>query len=81
MDKNRIEMTYRDTTQKNGNFSPKLGKQVASRVIRYCKRTNQNKTKFVEDCVSKALDELEKDMLSQLSKEELIQMIMNEKEN
>ena len=80
MERKRIETSYRDTMTVDGGFSPKIGKEVTARIVRYCKLTNQNKTKFVEDCVRKALDELEKSFLSSLSKEELIQMILNGKE-
>lgn len=77
MRKQRTESNHRRTTSsKDGRFSPHIGKNVAERIERYCRQTNQNKTKFVEKCCMERLDVLEKDLLMNLSKEDLIEMIM-----
>lgn len=72
----RKENNFRDTKSKTGTFSPRLSVSTSDRVFRYCKETNQNKTRFVEMCVKERLDVLEREMLGSLSKEQLIEMLM-----
>ena len=72
----RKEEFYRDTNSKDGGISPKFGKVTADRVIRYCKATNQNKTRFMEKCVNERLDVLEMELYENMTREELIAMIM-----
>lgn len=40
-----------------------------------------NKTRFVEDCVSKQMDILERDELNDMPKEMLIELLMSRKED
>lgn len=65
-----------DSHQKDGGFCPHLDAGVTSRLIRYCKATNQNKTRFVENCIEAQLDILEKEVLASYTKEQLIEMIL-----
>lgn len=81
MRKTREEVEFRSTFSKDGSFNPHLCPEVSKRINAYCSLTNQNRTKFVEQCVIESLDVLEqdvlKDILSNKSKEELIQMILS----
>ena len=73
----RKETSFRNNAiSKTGTFSPRISAATTNRIIRYCKETNQNKTRFVEQCVNERLDELERQMLANLSKEQLIEMLM-----
>jgi len=72
----RKENNLRNTTSKDGSFSPHISHQTAERIRKYCKLTNQNKTKFVEQCCNERLDVLEVEQLQKLSKEELIKLII-----
>lgn len=73
----RKETNYRNNAlSKTGTFSPRISVATTNRIIRYCKETNQNKTRFVEKCVNERLDDLEKEMLNEMSKEQLIEMLM-----
>lgn len=72
--KKRTELGYRDTQNKDGGIQTKFEMAVAQRVIKYCKKHNLNKTRFVESCVVEKLDYLEKQELMEKSKEELIEM-------
>ena len=74
----RNEKGYRGTNSRNGEFSPRISTATAERVKRYCSIMNINKTKFVEQCVISQLDVLEKDYLNNLSKDELIAMLLKE---
>ena len=77
MKRERNEANYRNTKSTNGEFSPKIGKTTTERLTRYCKDTNQNKTRFVERCINERLDVLETEFLNSLSKEELIELLKN----
>ena len=79
MRKTRTEIGYRATTQKRGGFAPHLPDDVTKRIVRYCKATNQNKTRFVTDCVNSQLDILEKQAFSSYTKEELIEILLAER--
>lgn len=60
---------------RNGEFSPRFDKKTSERIQRYCKAKGLNKTHFVIACINERLDQLEDEMLTTLSKEELIRMI------
>ena len=77
----RNESLYRETTSKNGTFSTHVSAKTAARIRRYCALTNINKTKFVEDCINKQLDALERECLDKLTKEELIALVLKEQRN
>lgn len=79
MAETRNEIQFRNTTAKSGEFSCRIPKEVAARITRYCKSINMNRTKFVTDIVSKSLDELEKEQLANLSKEQLIELLLAKK--
>lgn len=76
MRKERTEKTCRKTTSKDGTFNPRINKNTAERVIKYCLLKNINKTKFVEQCINERLDVLEREFYESLSKDELINMII-----
>lgn len=71
----RREQSYRDTESSDGRLNVKIQADVSDRIRRYCKRTNQNKAIFVSNCMSAQLDVLEKELLENLSKAELVEMI------
>ena len=68
---------YKDSVSKSGSFSPHLGKATSERLTKYCKSTNQNRTRFIEKCINEKLDVLEMEYLESLSKEELIELYLN----
>lgn len=72
----RKEDGYRNSIAKDEGFSPHISAKVARRITRYCKKNNLNRTRFVESVLAEALDQLEKEMLAQLSKDELADMIL-----
>ena len=72
----RDEQNYRNVRSNDGTFSPHLSKTINDRVSRYCKMTNQNRTRFVEHCINAQLDVLEREALMSKSKEELIDYIL-----
>jgi len=77
----RNETQFRNKTSSDDGFHPHLTPATGKRLTIYCQLTNQNRTKFVEQCVNERLDVLEqgvlRDILSTKSKEELIQMILS----
>ena len=77
MSKTRVENEFRESTSKDGTFSSHIDEKTTSRLTRYCKTKNINKTKFVMECINKQLDILEKEILMNLSKEELIEMYLS----
>lgn len=72
----RNEENYRNTPSRDGCFSPKLSEKVSKRIIRFCEKQDINKTHFVETCVMERLDYLEREALSNLPKEMLIEMLL-----
>ena len=76
----RNETNFRNMPSKDGRFSPHLSKRTSERLTRYCKSTDQNKTKFAEKCINDTLDLLEIDLLQSKTKEELIYMLLDRKE-
>jgi len=75
----RKETGFRKTIAKNKEFSPRLSPAVAERVFRYCQTTNQNRTKFVEMCVTEVLDRLEVEQYQSMDKDDLIALLMGKK--
>ncbi len=71
------EFKYKESKSKNGSYSPHLTAKVAKRLSIYCKKTNQNRTRFIEKVLNEKLDELEIEMLNNLSKQELIDLYLN----
>ena len=80
MNRRRNESSYRATNSMDGRFSPNISERTTERIVRYCQRNNLNKTRFVEECVNYRLDELEREMLEELSKEQLIDIIISNRE-
>ena len=76
----RIENNYRRSDSKSGEYSPKLGKQLADRIHKYCRRHNINKAKFVEECINAQMDILERQDYESYTKEELIALLMEKEE-
>lgn len=76
MRKDRTEMGCRNTKSKNGTFTPHIATQTAERLTKYCHLTNINRTKFVEQCINKQLDWLEKEYYESLTKDDLIALVM-----
>lgn len=75
-DRTRNESGFRNANSKDGSFSPHISKSVTERLTRYCKDTNQNRTRFVEKCITERLEVLEKEFLESKSKEELIALLL-----
>lgn len=74
--KTRTETNCRNVNSKDGTFSPHFNVAVSERLTKYCKLTNQNRTKVAETCVMKQLDILEREFLEDKSKEELIDLLL-----
>ena len=74
--KTRNETGCRITRANNGKFGPKICAEVADRVLKYCMKTGQNRTKFVEWCITRTLDDLEREEYLSMSKEDLVDMIL-----
>ena len=71
----RNETGCRTPVTKDGRFSPHINSATTTRLTKYCKRINMNRTKFVEECINARLDALEEEYLQNLSREELIEMV------
>lgn len=76
MRKERVEQNCGNVASKDGRFSPRISKTTTERLTIYCHLNNMNKTHFVEQCVNERLDELEPQYYEQLSKEDLINIIL-----
>ena len=74
--KQRNEENYRNVKSRDGVFSPHISRHTAERLTRYCQSKNINKTKFVEECINKQLDVLEREYYESLTKDELINLIL-----
>lgn len=72
--------TFRKTMSKDGCFSPRISPKTTRRLIRYCESQNFSKSKFVEDCINERLDVLERETLSSMPKEMLIEMLLQKGE-
>lgn len=68
---------YKETKSKTGKLHVDINQELTKRITTYCKNNNLNRTKFVEECVEKNLSRLEKEYYSSLSKEELIDILLN----
>ena len=66
---------WKDSSSESG-YSAHLSKATSERMYAYCKNKNLNRKKFVEQCINKELDVLERQFYESLSKEELINMIL-----
>lgn len=73
----RNETAFRNASSQDGTFSPHLNKTTSERLSKYCRMSNQNRTRFVEHCVNKQLDLLEKEFFLSKSKEELVEMLLS----
>jgi len=74
----RVETSCRNTAPaKDGTMSVTICKTIAERVRKICSITNQNRTRFVEMCVKEYLDTHARDELSGKTKDELIDIILN----
>ena len=62
---------------KSGGFVPHLDESITKRINRYCEIKHLNRTIFVAECVSKYLDVCEKSIYEQMTKEELIELLLN----
>lgn len=71
----RKEENFRNINSKNGSYSVHIGKTTAERLKEYCRLTNKNKKKFVEECINKQLEVCEKDYYQSLTKEELVELL------
>ena len=72
----RNEEIFRNITSKDGSVSANLPAKIGMRITRYCMEKNINRTRFIEQCCSEKLDVLEKEMLQEKSKDELIAIIL-----
>ena len=77
--KERVENGYRKVTSNDGSFSPHIRKEVNEVLSRYCRITNQNKTRVVEMCIVKQINSMEKDFLESMTKEQLIDFIQHDR--
>lgn len=72
---------YINRSNKHNDVSIKITDPVlVDKIHEVCKVTNTNVSRFVENCVKTYLEEEQKAILNCLSKEELINMIINGKE-
>lgn len=78
--KPRVEDGYRNSKSKDGTISFTVGKPLADRIRKYCKRHDTNKTKFAEACINVQLSMLELKDYESYSKEELIALLMEKEE-
>lgn len=65
-----------NSKSKDGSLSAHISNKTAERLTRYCKATNQNRIHFIENCINAQLDVLEKEWLSNKTKEELIDLVL-----
>lgn len=73
----RNEQKCRNTASVDGTFCPRISKQTAERLTRFCKIVDMNRTKYVEYCINAGLDVDERAVLEQKTKEELIELLLN----
>ena len=72
---------YNNTVSKAGIYTLHLNAELNKQISEYCKMKNLNKAKYLNECISKAIQNDESEFLSTLSKEELVQIILNKKSN
>ena len=73
----RNETSFRNAKSQDGTFSPHLNKTTSERLSKYCRMSDQNRTKFVEYCINAQLDILEKDFYLSKTKEELVEILLS----
>ena len=72
---------YKNTVSKTGIYTLHINAELNKQISEYCKMKNLNKAKYLNECISKAIQSDEGEFLSTLSKEELVQIILNKKSN
>ena len=72
---------YKNTVSKTGIYTLHINAELNKQISEYCKMKNLNKAKYINECISKAIQSDEGEYLSTLSKEELVQIILNKKSN
>ena len=72
---------YKNTVSKTGIYTLHINAELNKQISEYWKMKNLNKAKYLNECISKAIQNDESDFLSTLSKEELVQIILNKKSN
>ena len=72
---------YKNTVSKNGIYTLHINAELNKQISEYCKMKNLNKAKYLNECISKSIQNDESEFLSTLSKEELVQIILNKKSN
>lgn len=72
---------FKNTTSKDGSFSCHINKTVATKLSHYCDMAKTNKTKLCNEIIAEWLEGAEQKILENMSKEELIKIILNKKEN
>ena len=75
------EYKYKNTISKTGIYTLHINADLNKKISEYCKMKNLNKAKYLNECISKAIQRDESENLSTLSKEELVQIILNKKSN
>ena len=75
------EYKYKNTISKTGIYTLHINAELNKQISEYCKMKNLNKAKYLNECISKAIQSDESEFLSTLSKEELVQIILNKKSN
>jgi len=72
----RNESACRNIKSNDGTYSARIRKSIADRLIRHCGIKNINKKNFVEEAVVEKLDREERKALEEMSKEELIELLL-----
>ena len=75
------EYKYKNTISKTGIYTLHINADLNKKISEYCKMKNLNKAKYLNECISKAIQRDESEYLSTLSKEELVYIILNKKSN
>ena len=72
---------YKNTVSKTGIYTLHINAELNKQISEYCKMKTLNEEKYLNECISKAIQNDESEFLSTLSKEELVQIILNKKSN
>ena len=72
---------YKNTVSKTGIYTLHINAELNKQISEYCKMKNLNKANYLNECISKAIQSDESEFLSTLSKEELVQILLNKKSN
>ena len=72
----RNEDGYRHTLAKNGSLTVHLSPDITEKIMAYCQRNNLNKAKFVEDCVKKQLIVAEREELTKMDHDMLVELCL-----